>query len=279
LNKVLVVTDSTADMNAVDVERLKIFTVPLSILWNGETFRDGVDMSLEEFYQKLRTDKGLPRTSQPSAGQFVEVYQRLLEEADAIVSIHISAGISGTLNAAQAAAEQVAPEKIAVVDSRTLAYAEGALVNKTAEVAQSGASLKECVRFAESLVPRLRLYSAADTLEYLMRGGRVSRLQAFAGTLLAIKPMLHVVDGKLVPAERVRTRAAAVRKMAELLLAEGDLEEAAVMYADVPEPAEELYKILHEARPDLPIKWGRTGAVIGAHNGPGLYGSYGLVAE
>ncbi|HEX2923234.1 MAG TPA: DegV family protein [Chloroflexota bacterium] len=277
--RVVVVTDSTADMGDGDMERLKISMVPLNVLWNGETFRDKVDMSLEEFYRKLRTDNGSPRTSQPSAGQFVEVYQRLLQEADAIVSIHISGAISGTINAAQAAAQQVAPEKITVVDSRNLAWPEGALVTKTAEAAQSGASLRECVEFAEALVPRLRLYCAADTLEYLMRGGRVTRLQAFAGTLLAIKPMLHVVDGKLVPAERVRTRAAAVKKMAELMLAEGPLEEAAVLYADVREPAEELYRIIHEARPELPIKWGRTGAVIGAHNGPGLYGVYGLAAE
>ena len=279
MNKVLVVTDSTADVDDDEAVRLGISTVPLNVHWNGETYKDRVEISIDEFYRKLREEKGTPRTSQPSAGQFIEMYRRLLEDADGIVSIHISSRLSGTFNAAQVASGQVAPERIAVVDSRTLAYAEGALVTRTAELAQRGASLRECVDYAEALVPRLRLFAAADTLEFLKRGGRVSRLQAFAGTLLAIKPMIHVVDGLLVPAERVRTRAAAVKRMAELLLALGPLEEAAVMYADDPEPAEQMYRIIHAARPELPIKRGRTGAVIGAHNGPGLYGAYALLAK
>lgn len=277
--KVRIVTDSTADMDDGDVERLGISVVPLNVHWNEKTYRDKVDLTIDEFYQKLREEKGAPRTSQPSVGQFEELYRELLAEADSIVSIHISSKISGTCNAAQVAAQHVAPERIAVVDSRILCYSLGVLATRTAQIAQGGASLPECVAYAEALVPRLRLFAAADTLEYLRRGGRLTRAQAFAGTLLSIKPLIQLVDGEIIPAERVRTRAAAIKKMAELVIGLGSLEEAAVLYADDPEPAEQLYRMLRGAYPELPIRRGRTGAVVGAHNGPGLYGVYALLAE
>lgn len=277
MTRVRVVTDSTADMDEAEAERLGITMVPLNVHWNGETFQDKVEIGIDEFYRKLREEKGTPRTSQPSVGQFVEAYRRLLEEAEGIVSVHISSKVSGTFNAAQVAAQQVAPDRIAVVDSKILCYPLGVLAARTADLAQRGGSLAQCAAFAENLVPRLRLFAAADTLEFLRRGGRLTRAQAYAGTLLAIKPLIHLVDGEIIPAERVRTRAAAIRKMAELVVGLGPLEEVAVLYGDDPAPAEQLYQLIHEARPDLPIKRGRTGAVVGAHNGPGLYGAYALL--
>ncbi|MCL4369756.1 MAG: DegV family protein [Chloroflexi bacterium] len=279
MTRVRVVTDSTADMDEGEPERLGITMVPLNVHWNGEAYQDKVEISVDEFYRKLREEKGVPRTSQPSVGQFVEVYRRLLERAESIVSVHISSKISGTYNAAQLAAQQVAPDRIAVVDSKILCYPLGVLATRTAEVAQQGASMAECVAFAEALVPRLRLFAAADTLEFLRRGGRLTRAQAFAGTLLAIKPMVQLVDGEIIPAERVRTRVAAIKKMAELVAALGPLEEVAVLYGDDPAPAEQLEQLIRMAYPDLSIKRGRTGAVVGAHNGPGLYGAYALLAK
>ncbi|MHB0868586.1 MAG: DegV family protein [Chloroflexota bacterium] len=277
--KVRIVTDSTADIEDGDIERLGISVVPLNVHWNDKTYRDKVDLSIDEFYRKLREEKGAPRTSQPSVGQFEQLYRGLLEEAAGIVSIHISGKISGTCNAAQVAAQLVAPDRITVVDSQILCYSLGALATRTARLAQEGASLAECSSFAEALVPRLRLFAAADTLEFLRRGGRLTRAQAFAGTLLSIKPLIQLVDGEIIPAERVRTRAAAIKRMAELVVALGPLEEAAVLYGDDPEPAQQLYRLLREAYPELPIERGRTGAVVGAHNGPGLYGVYALLAK
>jgi len=278
--RVRVVTDSTADMDEGAAERLGIEVVPLNVHWNGKTYRDQVDITIDEFYRLLREEKGTPRTSQPSAGQFEQLYRRVLDEgADGIVSIHISGKLSGTLNAARMAGAQVAPDRIVAVDSRILAYPHGVLAMRTAELAVGGASLRECVEYAERLVPRLRLYAAADTLEFLRRGGRLTRAQAFAGTLLSIKPIIQLVEGEIIPAERVRTKATAIKRMAELLLGLGPLEEAAVLYADDPRPAEQLNEIISSARPGLTIKRGRTGPVIGAHNGPGLYGAYALLAE
>lgn len=279
MTKIRVVTDSTADMEEAEAERLGIAMVPLNVHWNGNVYRDKVEITIDEFYRKLREEKGTPKTSQPSVGQFGETYRRLLEEADGIVSVHISSKISGTFNAAHVAAQQVAPDRIAVVDSQILCYPLGVLAQRTASLAQEGASLAECVALAEGLVPRLRLFAAADTLEFLRRGGRLTRAQAFAGTLLAIKPVIQLVEGEIIPAERVRTRAAAIKRMAELVVGLGPLEEAAVLYGDDPEPAEQLCQLLRKARPDLTIKRGRTGAVVGAHNGPGLYGAYALLAK
>jgi DegV family protein with EDD domain len=266
-------------MDEAEASRLGVVMVPLNFHWNNETYLDKVDVSVDEFYRKLREEKGTPRTSQPSVGRFEEEYRRLLPEADGIVSVHISPKISGTINAARMAAENVAPDRIALVDTKMLSDPVGIVAIRVARAAKDGASLRECVAVADELVPRLRLFAAMDTLEFLRRGGRVSRMQAFAGNLFSIKPMVHLVEGEIVPADRVRTRAAAVKRMAEMVLALGPLEEAAVLYGDDPRPADELHQILADRVPGLPIRRGRTGAVIGAHTGPGVIGASAILAR
>lgn len=279
MSRIRVVTDSTADMDEAEARRLGIVMVPLNVHWNRDTYLDKVELSLDEFYRMLREEKGTPKTSQPSVGSFEEAYRRLLAEADGIVSVHISPKISGTINAARLAAESVAPDRIAVVDSRMLSDPVGILAIRVARAARDGAGLEECVQIADDLVPRLKLFAGMDTLEFLRRGGRVSRMQSFAGNLFSIKPLVHLVDGEIVPADRVRTRAAAVKRMAEMVLELGQLEEAAVLYGDDPRPAEELHQILQERSPGLPIRRGRTGAVIGAHTGPGVFGASAILAK
>lgn len=279
MSQIRIVTDSTADMDERESEQLGIVTVPLNVHWNAETYEDKVELSLEEFYRKLREEKGTPKTSQPSVGRFIDVYRNLLENADGIVSIHISRKVSGTANAAQVAADEVAPDRIAIVDSKNLSDALGCLAIRIARLAHAGASLQECVSAAEDLVPRLRLFAAMDTLEFLRRGGRVNRMQAFAGNLFSIKPMVHLVDGEIVPVDRVRTRAASVKRMAELVASLGPLEEVAVLYGDDPQPANDLEALLAEKLPGMAIRRGRTGAVIGTHTGPGVFGASAVVAR
>jgi len=266
-------------MDEAEAARLRIVMVPLNFHWNTETYLDKVDITMDEFYRKLREEKGTPKTSQPSVGRFEEVYRQLLSEADGIVSVHISPKISGTVNAARVAAENVAPGRIAIVDSRQLSDPVGILAIRVARVAEGGADLAECVKVADDLVPRLRLFAAMDTLEFLRRSGRVSRMQSFAGNLFSIKPMVHLVDGEIVPADRVRTRAAAVKRMAEMVLALGPLEEVAVLHGDDPKPADDLHHLLLERVPGLVIRRGRTGAVIGAHTGPGVFGASAILAK
>jgi DegV family protein with EDD domain len=273
VSRIRVVTDSTADMDDGEAQQLGISMVPLNVHWNGETYQDKVELSIDEFYRKLREEKGTPRTSQPSVGQFEEAYRGLLKAADGIVSIHISSKLSGTLNSAQIAAKNVAPDRITVIDSMTTAATLGTLVVRTAQLAETEASREECVALAEELVPRVRLIACVDTLEFLRRGGRIGRAQAFAGNLLAIKLIFQVLNGEIAPVDRVRTRATAIKHVAGAIQRLGPLEELTVLYSDNRDPAQQLYDILATAYPQLNIQWGRIGPVLGTHTGPGVIGA------
>ncbi len=246
--------------------------VPLRIRWDGESYRDKVELSLDAFYEKLKTEKGIPRSSQPPVGDFEEVYSRLLEGADGVISIHISGGLSGTVNASRLAANAVDPDRIAVIDSLTTTYPLGSAVLKVARLAADGASLKECVELAQDLVPRLKLFCVLDTLEFIRRGGRIGRAAAVAGTLLSIKPIVHLDEGVVHPTDRVRTMNVAVRRCAELVRDLGRLEDAAVLYGDNPEYAVKLRELVQQDHPELDVKLGRTGSTIGTHTGPGVIG-------
>jgi DegV family protein with EDD domain len=163
--RVAVVTDSTADMDLEEAGRLGVTMVPLRIRWDGESYKDKVELSIDEFYRRLQVEKGVPRSSQPPTGEFEAVYRQLLKEHDGVISLHISGKLSGTVNAARVAACNVDPDRIAVLDSYITAYPLGALVLRTARLAQEGASLAECVAMAEDVIPRLKLFCILDTLE------------------------------------------------------------------------------------------------------------------
>lgn len=270
--RVRVVTDSTADMDEAEASALGISIVPLNVHWNGDTYLDKVELSTDDFYRKLKEEKGTPRTSQPSVGQFEDVYRRLLRESDSILSVHISSKLSGTLNSAAIAAKQVVSDRIKVVDSLTTTYPLGVIALRTARAARDGAGLAECEELARRLIPRVKLVAAVDTLEYLRRGGRIGRAQAFAGTLLSIKLVFHLEGGVVEPVDRVRTRTATIKRTAEFAAQLGDVEEMAVLYGDNPQPALELAHLLSSARPGIQFGLGRIGPVLGAHTGPGVYG-------
>jgi DegV family protein with EDD domain len=277
--RVRVVTDSTADMDVEEARRLGVSLVPLRVRWDGETFRDKVELSIDAFYERLKTERVVPRTSQPPAGEFEEVYRRLLDEAEGIIAIHLSGGLSGTVNTARLMANSIDPERIAVIDSLTTSYSLGTAVLSVARLAADGASLGECVALAEDLVPRLRLFCVLDTLEYVRRGGRIGRAEAIAGTLLSIKPIVHLHEGVVHPTDRVRTRAAAVRRCAEIVRGLGRLEDAAALYGDNSEPAEQLRELLQRDHPELRVKLGRTGSTLGTHTGPGVFAACVVVAK
>ena len=273
MSRIRVVTDSTADLEEDEARRLGITMVPLNVHWNGDTYQDKVEISIDEFYRKLREEKGTPRTSQPSAGQFEAAYRSLLKECDGIVSVHISSKLSGTFNSALVAAKVVATDKIAVIDTLTTTFTQGMVAARVARLAEDGATLSECVALAEDLIPRLRLVAAVDTLEFLRRGGRIGRAQAFAGNLLSIKLVFQVLGGEVVPLDRVRTRGAAVKRLAEAIRDLGPLEELAVLYGDDPEPADQLVALLMKGDGGTKVQRGRIGSVLGTHTGPGVFGA------
>jgi len=277
--RVAVVTDSTADLPPGMAEDLAIRVVPLNVHWEGATYRDKIDLAADEFYRRLAEARELPKTSAPAVGLFEEIYQELLAEHEGVVSVHISARLSGTCSAALAAAQSVAPERIVVIDSRQLSLCLGWLAVEAARLARQDAPLVAVAEHVRRLLPRVNLYAALDTLEFLQRGGRIGRAQALIGSLLSVKPIVQIQDGEVAPVDRVRTRAAALRRLVELTTSLPSIQALGVLHGAAPEQAAALRDELAARFPGQQIVTSEIGAVIGTHAGPGVYGVAYLLAE
>lgn len=278
---VRVVTDSTAELPTEVVQELGITVVPLQVIFGQESFRDGVDLTSEEFFTRLAESSDLPSTSQPSVGEFRQAYDDLTAETDHVLSIHLSAGFSGTVEAARQAAAPLADRcRIEIIDSGVVSIAMGLAVIAAARSARDGADLETCARAARSVLRRQRIAVALDTLEYLRRGGRIGRAQAFLGGLLRLKPILTIRDGEAYPLTRVRTRPKALREALRLCLEPaGEVEEAAVVHATTPDDARFLADELERHHPGIPVHLGRFGPALGVHGGPGMIGLAVVMAE
>ena len=275
MGRIAIVTDSSANLPAELIEKYGIHIVPLKIAFGERVFRDGVDITPEEFYRMLRETDDPPVTSQPSPGEFEELYARLAPEAEAIVSIHISGGLSGTISSALAAREAMPTLPIHVVDSRTTSIALGFIVLEAAQVAAAGGTPDEVLAKAREMIPKVTIYGVLDTLEYLRRGGRIGRAASLLGSMLRIKPIFYLNDGVVDALEKPRTKARAVRRMVEIMAERVGAEpvRVAVLHADVPDEAERLreevasrFRCLEE-----PLVVELT-PVLGAHAGPGVLG-------
>jgi DegV family protein with EDD domain len=267
-----VVTDSTADLQPAVQERLGAAVVPLIINWDGKTYRDKIDLGQAEFYRRLRSSKSLPRTGAPSLAAFEAVFREQLKQHDALVSINLAARLSGTYEVARRAAESVDPRRIAVVDSGSVSVCLGWLAETAADLARQGGRLAEIVERLEEVRSRVRILALLETLEFLQRGGRIGRAAALAGTLLSVKPILSVKDGEVAPVERVRTMKGALRRLVELVVAQGPVERLGVIDADAAANATEVEQHLRERYPDLAVERGELGPVVGTHGGPGVVG-------
>jgi DegV family protein with EDD domain len=266
-----VVTDSTSDISKELAAEHDITVIPLTISFGQESFRDGIDLSADDFYARLQTTKELPTTSQPPPALFQHAYEHLTSRGD-VVSIHLSHKFSGTIETARAAAREVAPDKISVVDSTSVSMALGMCVIAAARVAKSGGTREACVAAAESVAGRLRIAVAFETLEYLRRGGRIGRGRAFLGGLLRLKPIMTVKDGETYPLTRVRSRAKALDELAELCAADKRIDEIAVLHTTTPDDLATLAERARTAQPGVPLHLGRFGPVLGVHGGPGMLG-------
>ena len=277
---VRVVTDSTADLPPELARELGITVVPLRVIFGEQAYRDGIDLSSEEFFYRLASAKELPTTSQPSTGEFIQVYEHLAAETDRILSIHLSSGFSGTVDTAHRAAQQLIGRcTIEVIDSATVSMAMGFAVIAAARAARQGADLESCAATARSVLRRQRLAVTVDTLEYLRRGGRIGRAQALLGGLLNIKPILTIRKGEATPLARVRTRQKALEEMLRICLEGGHVIEAVVMDSTTPEDARFLETEVARRCPGVPVHIGAIGPVIGVHGGPGLIGLAVVLAE
>ncbi len=274
-----VVTDSTADLPEGEFQRLGIHQIPLVVNWEGATYRDKVDLTTAAFYARLAHSPTLPTTSAPPAGDFERLYRSLLAKYEGVLAVHLSASFSSTWSISRSAAQAVDPGRIAVLDSGTTTMCLGWAAAEAARLADTGVELDAAVAHLEHFLPRLRLYAAVDTLEFLERGGRIGRVQALAGTLLRVKPLLQVLRGQVIPLERVRTHGAAVRRLAELAAELPRVERLGVLHGAAPDAARELHAALAARFPGLAIETGEIGIVIGTHAGPGVFGFTALVGE
>ncbi len=217
MSKVGIITDSTAAIPPELAAALNITVVPLSVNWDGETLRDGVDLSYQDFYSRLTKSKTLPTTSQPSTGDFARAYDDLLTKGYNVFALLISAGISGTYDSARQALAHFPGKKISVMDSRQASMPLTMATLRAAKAAQKGATLLEVENIATDACARVKTYFALDTLEFLHRGGRIGGAARFLGTALDLKPILTIDEGIIKPVGKVRTFKKATKTIYEIV--------------------------------------------------------------
>lgn len=271
-----IVTDSTVQLPPSAVDRYNIVIVPTTVIIDGVSYRDGIDLSTSEFYRLLREAEVIPTTTQPSPGDFQQVYEKLTAEGAEIISIHLPSTLSGTVNSARQAAELVEEGKITVVETPWVAAAQGFIILEAVRAIEAGASVEEVIEKINQLIPRLNLIFALDTLEYIHRGGRIGGAQAWLGTLLKIKPILYLKDGKVEPLDRVRTwrrvPARLLKLMEELMGAEEGPIHVGVLHSQNEEDAAKLEAQIRERFDVAELFISEIGPVVGAHTGPGALG-------
>lgn len=278
---VMIAVDSTSDIPADRARSLDITVIPLLVLFGDESYRDGVDLTTTQFYDRLKTSSIMPSTSAPSIGAFQEAYEGMIRRgASAILQVCLSAKLSATYSAATQAAQMVSVEKnipIAVIDSGTVSAGFGLPAQMLAQEARDGVSLDQLKTRAQSLLSRVHLYAVLDTLEFLRRGGRISGATAFAGSLLQVKPLLEVRDGEVVQLERIRTRGKAFERVGQLVAKLMPLEAMAIVGSDEATRAQ----LAAVVRPfwSGETNQGALGPVVGTHAGPGAGGVMGITRE
>jgi fatty acid kinase fatty acid binding subunit len=268
-----VATDSACDLPQDLADELDIEIVPLSIRFGEESLVDRRDLSPTEFWTRVAGSPVLPETAAPSPGAFEEAFRRAaVDGAEGVVCICLSAGLSATFQAAQLAARAVeGVVAVRVVDSRTVSLGQGLMAVAAARMARQGKGLDDCAGAADDLIPRTRTFAALDTLENLKKGGRIGSAQALLGSVLSIKPIIEVVDGKVEPESKQRTRSKSLRYLVDKVRQFPRVEDLAVMHGDAPD-LEEVLDQMGAVYPRDEIVVGQVGAVIGTHSGPRVIG-------
>ena len=269
-----VVTDSTSDLPADVAESLGIEVVPLNVHFGSDVYKDRVNLMPDTFYDKLINGDVLPTTSQPSVGEFIDVYERLGSDADGIVSVHLSEKLSGTMNSARLASQQANADcPIEVVDTFQVSMGVGICAMEAAEVANSGGDMNQVLLAARNAVTRSQCFFMLETLEFLQKGGRIGKAQALIGNLLKIRPMLMLQEGEVHPLGRERTRRKGIAKLVDTVEELAPISGLAVMYSTGPDEAQTLAqnvsKFMIEGREPMMLQ---IGPVIGTYAGPDTLG-------
>lgn len=273
--KTAIVTDSTAYISSELREKHDIHMIPLNVIFGNESYQEEVDIKVEQFYEEVKNSRELPSTSQPAIGEFVALFEKLAKDYDAVVSIHLSSGISGTYQGAVAAGDMVEGIDVYAFDSEISCMIQGFYALEAAELAAEGKSPEQIMERLNAMKESDRAYFMVDDLSHLQRGGRLSSAQAIVGSLLQVKPLLHFVDTKIVPFEKIRTRKKAVKRIHDLFDEDASLGEpmrACVIHANREAEAEEMKKELEQKYPHVEFFLSYFGPVIGTHLGEGALG-------
>jgi DegV family protein with EDD domain len=271
--RIRVVTDSACDIPDEITRRLSIDIVSLSIRFGDEEFTDRVDLSPEAFWAKCKASKTLPETAAPSPGAFQAAYERArADNCDGVIVLTLSALLSATNQSAVLGSEAVASTlAVRVIDTKAVSMAQGLLVIDVAELAATGADFEQLVAHAESLVEKVGVVAMLDTLEHLIKGGRVGGARALLGQVLSIKPLLELKDGVVAEAGRQRTRSKALMAIAEVVKSHAPLKRLALIHGASSEVAN-LEALVADVATQVPIIVADIGPVVGTHGGPGIIG-------
>jgi len=274
MSRIKIVTDSTCDMSSEEVEKLNIHVIPLSITIQGETYLDRIEISPRTFMEKMKIIDELPKSSQPAVGEFVKLYDELGADGSEILSIHLSGKLSGTVDSARAASKMTS-SKVTVVDSSFISKALAFQVREAAKMTDTDKSLEEILTSIEEVRLATKLYVVVDTLENLVKGGRIGKGKALIGSLLNIKPIALLDEGEYSPVTKVRSKAQAVKYVIKEFLQDINgktLKSVCICHADGLELAHLFQKKVEELTGFNKIEIVDTTPVISTHTGPGAIG-------
>lgn len=274
MQRIAVVTDSVAMLPESLARELSIRVVPIVLTIGDRSYRDGIDLTTEEFYRLLRTSQKLPTTAAPSVGEFLRVFEEALTDAEAVVAVHVSSELTSVYRFALMAAGQIPGGRVHVVDSQSATMAQGFVALAAARAARARADLETVLAAAADVRSKVRFFAFLETLEYLRRGGRVNGAVAMMGNAIQLKPIVHIVDGQIAAIARPRTRRKATQAMLDLMSSEvADRPvRAAVLHADAIDDAEALRRRVADQFDCLELHVTEMTPVMGTHTGPGLLG-------
>lgn len=276
VSMVHIVTDSTADLPKKVADAYRISVMPLNLHFGEEILKDGEDIWAEEFYHRLSFEATLPTTSQPSPGEFVDLYRRIAKKGDTVVSIHLSEKLSGTINSSRLAGEMLKGEiEVIAIDSFFVTMPLSLVVLEAAKAAQEGRELEEILSRIEWTQRNMAFYFTVGSLEHLHRTGRIGKATTLLGNLLSIRPVLSIKDGLIVPVEKFRGNSNRLdRRFLDLIRADlgEDPAEVFIIHANAPDEEKRLEETCRERIPGVKVVSAIAGPIVGVHAGPGAFG-------
>ena len=268
-----IVTDSSADLPSALAKRHDITVMPCYVIAGDETFKDGVDISEDAFYHRLESMAQPPTTSQPSTADFEAVYRNFIDQGDQVISIHVAAKLSGTMNSANQAKAAIGSQApVEIIDSNLASIPLGLTVLDAAKAVQDADDFRDVAQKVRASLHLSHGFFALDTLEYLQKGGRIGKAQAFLGSMLSVKPILRILEGEAHPVERTRSRNRAHRRLVELVRELAPIRQMAVIHSTDPAPAETVKNELRDLCPNENVVEARFGPTLGTYLGPNALG-------